>query len=143
VPYSQVRAVFPVRPCARERLVDLSAPRQVFGFLPLPTKLAEWFPVPSSPSLALQRGLTWTFYLSALLAFLESAFLVVGLKSRSSLPASKGEEEKVPLGRAVVAAVKELPMGFVIAAKEGEIALAYLASFAVSRSFFGSRSCFR
>lgn len=109
----------------------LTGLRTVFVFLPLPAELADGLHIP------IRRALRWTFSILAGFALFESLFLIVGLKRRPAPPKSEEEErlaeaEKKPFAQAALAAVAELPRGFVLATKEADIALSYLSSFAVS-----------
>ncbi|ORY68036.1 hypothetical protein BCR35DRAFT_171810 [Leucosporidium creatinivorum] len=101
----------------------------VFVFLPLPAQLVDNLHIP------IRRALRWTFSILAGLALLESLFLIVGLRRRPTPPKSEDEQrqaeaEKKPFAKAALAAVAELPRGFVLATKEADIALSYLSSFA-------------
>lgn len=98
----------------------------------LPARIAEWYPtLADTTPTAIQRGLRYTYYLVSLLAVLEGLFLVVGLKLKSS-PRSTSESEKVPLGERLKEVARDLPVGFIVAWNESEVALAYLSGFAVS-----------
>jgi hypothetical protein len=100
--------------------------------LRLPARIAEWYPtLADTTPTAIQRGLEYTYYLVSLLAVLEGLFLVVGLKLKSS-PRTTSESEKVPLGERLKEVAQDLPVGFIVAWNEPEVALAYLSGFAVS-----------
>lgn len=113
----------------------------MFGYLRLPTALATWF-----PSLHDGVDLRLTFAWTAVLAICQGFFLIFGLKIKpdptseqaaaANLPPDDSSEEAVKptFGAQVVHAVKELPLGFVLARRDAQIALSFGAAFAVSIS---------
>lgn len=119
----------------------------VFGYLRLPPYLAAIFPVSFlGEDIALERGLKVTFYIVAALAFSESLFLYFNFKFPASITAPslfsevEHDSEGQPSGMTKFKLVlKDLGLGFVVAKREPEAALAYLAGFS-TRS--GSLVCF-
>ncbi|KAM0790360.1 hypothetical protein ACM66B_003243 [Microbotryomycetes sp. NB124-2] len=102
----------------------------VFIFLPLPTRLADWFPLDSDKA-SIQRGLKWTFYLVALLALAEAFFILLAL--RIDKPAAirlEQQDEPSESKSSLLAAVKDIGKGFSLVQTESTVTLAYVASFA-------------
>ena len=108
----------------------------MFGYLRLPTALAEHF-----PSLRDGTDLRLTFALTAAIAIAQGAFLIYGLRIRpapgtTTQPQAEAESpEHSGTGKAsfalqVLHAAKELPLGFVLARNDVQIALAFGAAFA-------------
>ncbi|KAK4047462.1 hypothetical protein OIV83_005374 [Microbotryomycetes sp. JL201] len=97
----------------------------VFVFLPLPTKLADWFPLDSDKA-SVQRGLKWTFYLVAILALAEAIFIFVALRIDQPVVSDTDEHDKVTIS----VAVKDVGKGFSLVKTESRVTLAYVASFA-------------
>ncbi|GAA5926601.1 uncharacterized protein JCM15063_000319 [Sporobolomyces koalae] len=101
----------------------------VFGYLRLPNLLAKFDPTadPDSPT-ALANGLVWTFYLVAGLSLVEAIFVYQALPDKAIT-----ETENSPtigFRHRMRALAKTLAMGFVIAKRDRELALAFATSFA-------------
>lgn len=103
----------------------------VFVLLRLPARIADWLPS-SSPTLSLERGIRFTFFLATLIAIFEGIVLIFGLKIKLAIPLKGAEAEgnQVTTADRIKEVVKDLPVGFVVAWKEKEVALAYLSGFA-------------
>jgi hypothetical protein len=131
----------------------------VFGYIRLPPLIATLFPssfhlnsiidtissfspITDEADRSLVRGLRWTFYIIATIAFCEGTFLYFAFHLPSSLSpvlatnsldssadAIVEVKEKISIGVRMKEAVVDLGLGFKIATQEQEAALAYVATF--------------
>ncbi|GAA6060574.1 hypothetical protein JCM10212_006809 [Sporobolomyces blumeae] len=108
----------------------LGALLAVFGYLRLPNLFARWSAPtdPDSPA-ALARGLVVSFYVVAGIAVCEGIFALYGLPGRSGLPIEGGGTGR-GVRKTIRRLAKRLLAGFVVAGKNGDVALGLLTSFA-------------
>ncbi|SCV68161.1 BQ2448_282 [Microbotryum intermedium] len=102
---------------------------QVFILLPLPAQISARF-----ANISLRAALKDTYYLTAVFAFVESLFLIIGLNGPSTVtptPRPEVQPDYTFWDKSVIT-LKEMSLGFKVARQEPRIALGYLSSFTVS-----------
>ncbi|KAK4046728.1 hypothetical protein OIO90_006459 [Microbotryomycetes sp. JL221] len=113
----------------------------VLVFLPLPTRLANWFPL-NSDEASLARAIRWTFLMVALIAMLEAIFVSIGLRVESDIVKKRHHRSEAQIirdrelqsssvrGHTIKQAVKDIGRGFSLTMTDSRVTLAYVASFA-------------